>query len=173
MVATSAGDHTWGGWGLERQKRQGPCEPSLASSLASGPGMGTSRDSHGDANGQIRRWCLRLSLVCLSRFAGELAADPHGDPHGPKCRVYLSPRLRQTRWLVAVSEVADICRRRSWSQWAGIPNGTSLECLSDQPGQGAKSRSSDGNRGTMSRLLESILAISDSQQWAEGFTCRK
>ena len=169
MVATSAGDHTWGGWGLERQKRQGPCEPSLASSLASGPGMGTSRDSHGDANGQIRRWCLRLSLVCLSRFAGELAADPHG----PKCRVYLSPRLRQTRWLVAVSEIADICRRRSWSQWAGIPNGTSLECLSDQPGQGAKSRSSDGNRGTMSRLLESILAISDSQQWAEGFTCRK
>ena len=39
---------------------------------------------------------------------------------------------------------------------AGIPSRTSLECLSDQPGEGAKSRSSDGKRGTMNRLLEMI-----------------
>ena len=62
--------------------------------------------------------------------------------------IYLQGRAKQGGW-EAVSEVADICRSRSWSQWAGIPNGTSLECLSDQPGQGAKSRSSDGKRGTM------------------------
>ena len=66
--------------------------------------------------------------------------------------IYLQGRAKQGGWGPSWQELDPI---------ADIPRGTSLKCLSDQPGQGAKLRSSDGNRGTMSRLSKSILAISD------------
>ena len=63
----------------ERRKQQGPIRTRLAVALASGLGLGTSRDAHGP----IHRLCLSFESALR-------------DTHGQKRRVCVSPGGSQT-----------------------------------------------------------------------------